>query len=130
MHVGGALGGGDPHGAVDEMPDLRRLHRHVHVLMADVLEQDGQVDFLLVVAAQPGARLLADDRHDRLMIELGVVQTVEQMDRARARGRQAHPDLTGEFGVRAGHERRHLLVAGLHELERGRRRDRARPAAR
>ena len=49
-----------------------------------------QVDFLLE-SRRPwrSARLLADDRHDRLVVHLGVVQAVEQVDRARARGGQA-----------------------------------------
>ncbi len=64
----------------------------------------------------PNARLLTDDRHDRLVVELGVIQAVEQVDRAGAGGRQADPDLAGELGVRAGHERGHLLMADLDEL--------------
>jgi len=48
-----------------------------------VLEQRVQVDLLLVVAAQRAERLLADDRHHRLMVELCVVEAVEQVDRAR-----------------------------------------------
>ena len=44
--------------------------RHLHVLVRDVLEQRQQVDLLLVVAAERGARLLADDGDDRLMVQL------------------------------------------------------------
>ena len=58
-------------------------------------------------------RLLADDRDHRLVVELGVVEPVEQVDRARPGRRHAHADLVGELGVRARHERRHLLMAGL-----------------
>ena len=57
----------------------------LHVLAGDVLEQRDEIDLLLVVAAERRARLLADDRDHRLVIELGVVEAVEQMDRARAR---------------------------------------------
>jgi hypothetical protein len=106
----------DAHRAVDQVPHLRRHHRHVHVVAGDVLEQRDQVDLLLVVAAERRARLLADDRHHRLVVELGVVQAVEQVDGARAGGRQAHADLAGELGVRAGHEGGQFLVARLHEL--------------
>src|SRR5438094_10592464 len=52
------------------------------------------------------------------MIELRVVETIEQMNRSRPRSRQADSDLTGELGVRAGHERCHLLVSHLHEIDR------------
>ena len=58
---------------------------------------------------------LADDGHHRLMVQLGVVQPVQQVDRPRPRGGHAHPDLAGELGVPARHERRHLLMAGLDE---------------
>ena len=83
---------------------------------ATSLNSDCEVDLLLVVAAEPGPRLLADDRHHRLVVELGVVEAVEQVDRAGARGGHADADLAGELGVGAGHERGHLLVADLDEL--------------
>ena len=67
--------------AIDEMTDLRRRHRDLDELVGHVFEQGRQVDLLLIAAAEAGARLLADDRHDRLMVELGVVEPVEQMDR-------------------------------------------------
>ena len=66
----------------------------------DVLEQRLQVDFLLVVRADRRARLLADDGDHRHVVHLGVVQPVQQMDRARAGGRVAEPDLAGELGMR------------------------------
>ena len=90
--------------------------RHLNVLGGDVLEQRDEVDFLLVAAAERGARLLADDREDGRVVELGVVQAVEEMDRARPRGGEADADLAGELGVPARHERGHLLVAHLDQL--------------
>src|SRR6185312_13872830 len=68
-------------------------------------------------AADRRACRLADDRDDRLMVELRVVEPVQKMDRAGARGREAHADLAGEFRVAARHERGHFLVAHLYELE-------------
>ncbi len=112
----GPLGQCDPARAVDQMTDLSGLHRHLHELVRHVLEQRRQVDLLLVVPAQAGARLLADDRHYRLVIELGVIQPVEQMDGPGARGGHADPELVRELRVGAGHECRHLLVADLDEL--------------
>ena len=85
-----------------------------------------QIDFLLVVAADRRARLLPDDRDDRLVVQLRVVQAVQQMDRARPGRRQADADFAGELGVRAGHEGGHLLVADLDEVEVVLRRARAR----
>src|SRR3569833_1433911 len=37
------------------------------------------------------------------------------MNRARARGGEAHADFAGEFGVRASHECSHLFMTRLHE---------------
>ncbi len=51
------------------------------------------------------------------MIHARVVEPVQQVDRARPRGGQAHPDLSGELGVGAGHEGRHLLVAHADIVE-------------
>ena len=82
----------------------------------DVLEERQQVDLLLVVAAERGARLLADDGDHRLVVELRVVEAVQQVDGAGAGGGDAHADLAGELGVAAGHEGGHLLVARLDEL--------------
>src|SRR5205823_3055954 len=70
----------------------------------------------LVVAAQRGHCLLADDRDDRLVVELRVVEPVEQVDRPGARGGDADADLARELRVAAGHERSHLLVPDLDEV--------------
>lgn len=74
-----ALGQRNPASAIDQVSHLRRFGRHVHVLAGDVLVQADQIDLLLVVAAEPGPRLLTDDRHHRLMVELGVVEPVQQV---------------------------------------------------
>jgi hypothetical protein len=99
------------------MPDLRRRGRHVHVLVCDVLEEREKVDFLLVVAAHRRAFLLADDRDDRLVVHLRVVQSVQKMDRAGTRRRQTHADFACEFCVSARHESGELFVARLDELD-------------
>ena len=114
----GALALGDAHAAVDEVAGLRRRHAGVHVAAGDVLEEVLQVDFLLVVAADRRARLLADDGEDRLVVEAGIVKPVQEMDRAGTGGGQADADLAGPFGVGAGHEGRFLLVPGLDEFDR------------
>ena len=48
----------------------------------ETLEEAVQVDLLKPVGAERHALLLPDDRHDRLVVELGVVQTVEELNRA------------------------------------------------
>ena len=117
-HAGhGALGQGDAHGAVDQMAHLRRRRAHLHVLAGHVLEQAEQIDFLLVVATERRPLLLADDRDHRRVVEPGVVQAVQEMDRARAGGRHAHARLAGELGMGAGHERGDFFAGHLDELE-------------
>ena len=96
---------------IDEVADLRGLHGHLHELVRDVLEQRLQVDLLLIVAAEAGARLLADDRDDRRVVELRVVEPVEKVDGAGAGRRHAHADLPGDLRVRARDEFRPLAVA-------------------
>ena len=113
----GPLGHRDPQRAVDQMTHLLRRAAHVDVFASHVLEQRDQVDFLLVVAAERRPLLLTHDRDHRLMVELGVVEAVQKMDRARARGRHADAGLAGELGMRAGHEGRDLLMRHLDELE-------------
>ena len=108
---------GDPAGAIDEVPRLRRVHAVLDVL-GHVREQDRQVDLLLVVRAERGALLLADDRDDGHVVELRVVEAVEEVDRARTGGRHADPERVGagKLRVTARHEGGHLLVAGLDEV--------------
>jgi hypothetical protein len=48
----------------------------VDVVARDVLEQRLEVDLLLIIRADRGARGLADDRDHRLVIHLRVVQAV------------------------------------------------------
>jgi hypothetical protein len=110
------LGLGDAERPVDQVPRLRGVGEHVHVLVGHVLVQRGEVHLLLVVAAQRGQSLLADDRHHGHVVHLGVVEAVEQVYRPRPRGRQAYPNLAGELGVSASHQRRHLLVTHLDQL--------------
>jgi hypothetical protein len=98
------------------VPNLRRVHRGLGE-HRDVREQRVEVDLLLVAAAERHPTLLADDRDHGLPVQLRVVQPVQQVDRARPRGRQADPRLPSELRVSAGHEGRHLLVPDLDELQ-------------
>ena len=81
---------------VDQVRQLLGHRAHLHVVAADVLEQAQQIDLLLVRAAHRRAFGLPDDRHDRHVVELRVVQPVEQMDRARAAGRRRTPPTSPE----------------------------------
>jgi hypothetical protein len=96
---------------------LRRMHRRLNVLVGDVLEEAPEVNLLPIAGAENAPRLLTGDRENRLVIELGVVEAVQRMDRPRARGHEAHTETAAELGVRASHQGRRLLVADLDELE-------------
>jgi hypothetical protein len=61
--------------------------------------------------------LLSNNRDDRLMVESRIIETIQKMYGAWAGSCQANTDLTGEFGMRARHERGHLLVPHLDEVE-------------
>jgi len=80
-HAGdGLFSEGNAHGAVDQLPNLRRRGRHLHEGVGHVFEQRDQIHLLLVLAAEGRAILLSHDGHDRLVIHLSVVEAIEQMD--------------------------------------------------
>ena len=112
-----ALAHGDAHRPVDEVAHLRGGRGLLHEGAGHVLEQADEVELLLVVRSPDVARLLAGDGQHRHVVEAGVVQPRDQVRGARPRGGETHPDLAGELGVGRRHERRHLLVADLDELE-------------
>ncbi len=70
---------------------------------------------MLVAATHRAAVGLSDDRHDRDVVELGVVEPVEEVNRARSGGRDTDRDLPGELRVADGLEGGHLLVPRLDE---------------
>src|SRR5690606_1223666 len=90
---------------------------HLYEIVRDVLEQAREVYFLLIIAAQCTAGLLAHDGHHRLMVELGVIQPVQQMDRTGPGRGHAYAHLAGELGMGARHESRRFFVARLDELQ-------------
>ena len=77
------LGLGNPVGTVDEMGNLRRNEGRLDERARDILEKRLQIEVLLVVRADRGARLLSDEGEHGLMVELSVVQSVEEMYGAR-----------------------------------------------
>jgi hypothetical protein len=106
----------DPQRSIDQVPHLRRRRHHVHILMCHVLEQRGEVHLLLIIAPERGAPLLADDRNHRLVVQLRIVETVEQMNGAGTGGREADPDFPRKLRMAASHEGRHL-VSNLDKLD-------------
>jgi hypothetical protein len=51
------------------------------------------------------------------MIHLRVVEAIQQVNGAGSRGGQAYAEIASELGVGARHERGHLLMPHLHEIE-------------
>ena len=99
---------------VDQRCDVRGAE-DLLVVDGDVLEQRQQVDFLLIVRADQVVVRLAGDREHRRAVHLGVVQAVQQVDGAGARGGEADAEPAGVLRIAAGHERRGFLVAHLDE---------------
>jgi hypothetical protein len=79
---------------IDERADVTRA-KDLLVVDGDVLEQRQQVHFLLIMRTDQIVIGLAGQREDRSAVHLRVVQTVQEMDRTRARRRQAHPKSAG-----------------------------------
>jgi hypothetical protein len=78
-------------------------HRHA-VFAGDIFEERLKIDFLLVLAADGGGRGLANDCDDGLVVHLGVVKTVQKVNRAGATGGHADTYGAGELCVGASHE--------------------------
>ena len=106
-------------GPVDEIGQLLGHGEGLDELVTHVLEERSQIDLLLVGPAHSGAVGLPDDGEDRHMVQLGVIETVEQMDGAGPRSGHAHTQVAGELGVAHRFERGHLLVTRLDELRCG-----------
>jgi hypothetical protein len=102
---------------VDEMANLRR-RRGLHDESArHVLEQARKIDFLLIMTAERGARLLAGNGKDRHVVEPRVIKAGDQMRGTGPGSRNADTQLAGEFGIGRSHEGRHFLMPRLNELD-------------
>ena len=109
-----AVGEGGAAGLLDDVLDMRRAH-HAHRIGGRVHEQLVERDVLLGVGLDQVVVLRAGDRQHRLVVELGVVDAVEQVDAAGPRGREADAELAGELRIGAGREGRGFLVPDLDE---------------
>ncbi len=110
-----ALADGDADRPVDQMAHLRRRAGLLDEGAGDVLEHRRQVQFLLVMPAQGGKRLLAGDGEHRHMVHARIVEAGQQVRGAGAGGGDADAQAATELGIGGGHERRHFLMAGLDE---------------
>ncbi len=99
---------------IHDVDDVARTH-HALVVDRDIHEDLGQVDVLLIVRANQVVEGVPGDRQHRLVVHLGVVEPIEQVDAAGARRRQADAKPPGVLSVAAGGKRRGLFVAHLEE---------------
>ena len=77
---------------------------HPVVVDGDVDEELVEFDVLLLERSCNVVELHARDGEDRLLVHLGVVQAVEQMNAAGAGGGEANTETARELCVCAGHE--------------------------
>jgi hypothetical protein len=112
-----AFGDSNPQSAVNQVAGLRRHHAGVHIASSHILEEVLKIDLLLVVAAKGSARLLPDDGEDGLVVETGIVEPVQKMDRSGAGRGHADTNFAGPFGVGAGHEGGFFFVPGLDKFD-------------
>ena len=111
-----AVGKGSAAGLLDDVLDMRGAH-DPHRISGRVHEQFVERDVLLGEGFDQIVVLRAGDREHRLIVELGVVDAVQQVDAAGAGGREADAELAGELGIGAGGECGRLLVPHLDELD-------------
>ena len=106
-------------GAAGQIGDVFHVGRAHDALVedGDVHEELVERDVLLRIGADQVVKLQAGDRQHRLAVELGVVESVQQMNAARTRGRQANAELAGELRISAGHEGGGFFVAHLNEAD-------------
>src|SRR5436189_1563603 len=102
-------------GAAGQMGDVLDVFRphDSRIVNRDIHEYAVKIDVLLRVRLDQIVEMMAGDRQDRLSIELGIVQSIKQVDAPRTGGGEAHPKLAGEFCITAGHEGRCFLVPDL-----------------
>jgi hypothetical protein len=84
---------------VDDVRELFGRRDDLDAARGDV-EGHAQVRLLLCAAADASERLLTDDRNDGLMVELGVVEPVQQVNRSQIARRDADANGAGELAVR------------------------------
>jgi hypothetical protein len=99
------------------MADLRRRRGLYDESARHVLEQARKIDFLLIMGAERGARLLASNGKDRHVVEPRIVKAGDQMRGTGPGSRNADTQFTGEFRMGRGHEGRHFLMPRLNELD-------------
>ena len=107
----------DAHGAVHEMTNLGGRRSLLHECASDIFQRAGEIDLLLIMAADRHSRLLSRDGQDRHVVETRIVKSGDQMRMRPGPVCDADAEFAGEFGVGRSHESSHFLMARLDELD-------------
>jgi hypothetical protein len=113
------------HASPGERGSAGELHHVLHmrwphdarVVDADIGEQLVELDILLGMGVNQVVKLQAGDRQHRGTVELGVVESVEEMNPARPGGCKTDAELAGELGIGTGHEGSRFLVPHLDKAD-------------
>ena len=100
--------------------DSFKIVRRADLLVVDrhFAEEPELVDFLGSAGSDLVARDLAGDRQNRHMVQGGIVETVQEVDRSRSLASHADRKLSRKFGLGAGGEGAGLLVTHHDEMDR------------
>lgn len=106
----GALAQRNAAGEIDHVVDVRRAHNPL-VERGDVLIQVVLIHVLQIMGADQAVVGHAGDGEYRRLVDFGVVEPVQQVDRARGGGGEADPEPSSELGKSAGgHGGRFLMT--------------------
>src|SRR5437660_3413143 len=95
---------------------MRRAH-DAYVIKGNVDEQLIELHILLRKGVQQVMKLQTRDREYGLAVELGVVETIQQMYAAGTGSDHAYAEFSGKFRIRARSKRCRFLVPYLNETD-------------
>jgi hypothetical protein len=96
---------------------IRRRPKNPSVVNGDVFKNPVQVHVLLSVRIDQIVKVMSRNGENRLAVELGIVEPVQQMNAARSRCRNTGAEAAGVLGVGASHECGGFFVAHLNETD-------------
>ena len=111
-----AVGQGRAAGEVGDVFDVGGAH-DARVVDGHVLKDAVEGHVLLAEGVEQIVVVAAGDGQDGLLVELGVIEAVEQVEAARAGGGEADAEAARELGVSAGGKCGGLFMAHLNELD-------------
>src|SRR5262249_6904534 len=85
------------------------------VVSRNIEEELVERDILLRISSNKIVKLQAGDCQHRSTVELGIVESVEQVNSTRTGGSEAHSQFAGELGIPGRHECGRFFVAHLYK---------------